>query len=170
MLTFHLRGPIPLLPVALSERGPPHIWVCFSIIITLRPEWTVFNENFHEIATPASTTEQDCFVQIIKAFGAGRWHLQNKETKEVLISLCLSTSTEGDTQFCLPQDNSWYSAACGKFGKGLWSKVRWSWVQIIALRLSSCECSQDTYPLQVSISLDQGFSKVHYWEFNNSLL
>lgn len=96
MLTFLLRGPIPLLPVALRECSPPHIRVCFSIIIiTLRPEWTVFNENFREITTPASSTEQDCFVQIIKAFGAWRWHLQSKEIKEVLISWCLSTSTEG---------------------------------------------------------------------------
>lgn len=55
----------------------------------------MFNENFHEITTPASTTKQDCFVQIIKAFGAGCWHLPNKETKEVLISLCLSTFAEG---------------------------------------------------------------------------
>ena len=71
-------------------------------------------------------------------------HVQNNETKKVLILLCVNTSTEEDIQLCLSSAVHGIVLQCGKVDKCSGSKGRWTWIESMALKLISYDCGQVT--------------------------
>lgn len=70
-------------------------------------------------------------------------YVQNNDTKNVLILLCVNTSVEEDIQLWLSSTIQGIVLQWGKAEKCSGSKGRWTWVQSMALKLISYDGGQD---------------------------